>query len=298
MIIILEGPDGAGKTTLADQLCTRYDLRYHHEGPPPSGIDALEYYGHILEGERELIAGGAKGIVFDRLALGERVYGPIYREHDRLGENGWRVFQRLINAANAVQVMCLPPYQTCYESWSSGRNEMIARSKVDVFHRTYNRFDDLASPSQIRYDWTTDELTWLCGEIEAEDKSRHALPPGMNGAPNGRYLFVGEKGANPESLTTDLAFFGVTNSSWWLTECLDQAGFREDEIAFVNARRHDDIEATWAVFPKVIALGLVAEQECRRRYLDHSRVPHPQYWKRFQGHDRQGYVNMLRGLRT
>jgi MoxR-like ATPase len=67
MIVILEGPDGAGKTTLAEQLAKKYGLVYKHEGPPPPKVNVLEYYGQLLDEAR------GKNVVFDRLALGERV---------------------------------------------------------------------------------------------------------------------------------------------------------------------------------------------------------------------------------
>ena len=45
MIVIVEGPDGAGKTTLIDQLKQgSRDVIYHHFGAPANDEEAFNYY--------------------------------------------------------------------------------------------------------------------------------------------------------------------------------------------------------------------------------------------------------------
>ena len=39
-VVVLEGPDGGGKTALANEL-VRHGYTYHHEGPPPKNVDPL-----------------------------------------------------------------------------------------------------------------------------------------------------------------------------------------------------------------------------------------------------------------
>ncbi len=69
-LIILEGADLVGKTTLASLFVSRgYYL--HHEGPPPSGVTACEHYSQVVE---KLVA-AHEDVVIDRFHLGEIVYG-------------------------------------------------------------------------------------------------------------------------------------------------------------------------------------------------------------------------------
>jgi hypothetical protein len=164
MIIILEGPDGSGKSTLAGQLQARYGLDYHHEGPPPADKPALDHYVHVLKSFQ------GRRLVIDRFALGERVYGPLHRGVDRLGELGWQQFSQVAFDMRVFQVMCLPRFQTCLEAWQSGRTEMITDKQV--FLQTYLEFARLStnpdgSPAMFIYNWQ-DPFHWadLCQSLD------------------------------------------------------------------------------------------------------------------------------------
>jgi hypothetical protein len=289
VIIILEGPDGSGKTTLARQLCKEHHLLYRHEGPPPAGIDPLYHYGRILDAARDT------GGVFDRFALGERVYGPILRGRDGLGPSGWRVFRRLLWASGAHTILCLPDYATCYANWSDGsRRELIPEE--DRFRATYDAWHEVLSMQNssvdLVYDYTRDRFPCLT--------DKPSWPRPIIGSPAARYLLVGDRGSDP-TCPTDLAFFGTSDSAAYLTLCLERAFFHEWDLAWVNAfkavsgtpNQLPDHEQ----FARVIALGAKAAGECERQGLDYLAVPHPQYWRRFHHHDVQDYADQLAATR-
>lgn len=286
MIIVLEGPDGSGKTTLARQLAERYHLHYHHEGVPPVDVPPLLWYGAVIEQRR-------RGCwVFDRLALGERVYGPIVRGRDRFGDDGWRVMQRLLRAVGAVQVLCLPAYDVCYAAWASGREELL--TDEDAFRRSYDSYSAYAYTQDLVYDYTCDTVARF---DEVYTRPRPQLLPGIVGSPTASFLLVGDVGSDPTALV-DLPFFATSGSSGYLTTALDEAGFTEDEVAFVNAHRHDGQQVLLPQLPVVIALGQRAAAACRTQALEFVQVPHPQFWKRFHHHDLAGYAKLLRRCRA
>jgi hypothetical protein len=296
VIIILEGPDGAGKTILAHELCTRLHLGYHHEGPPPLHVEPLYHYGALLDAARY------QRVVFDRLALGERVYGPLLRGHDRLGAEGWRVMRRLIVAVGAAEVLCLPPFHVVHDNWRAkhrqGHHELI--HAPTLLYETWARFSQLSESHHYCYDYTQPEaLTQLLNVLNHNRYQDAPLPRGMLGWPSAHYLLVGDKGSNARQLT-DLPFFSVTSSAAYLTECLDRAGYAEEELAWVNARWADGTpnHETWPL-PKrhVIALGRRAERECYARKLNYRTVPHPQFWRRFHRHTPNEYATRLREAR-
>jgi len=82
LIVVLEGPDFAGKSTLAAQLVKLYDgpATVVSNGPPPAEGSVLAFY------EAQIADAGARpGLtVFDRLHVGELIYGPIYRGESRI----------------------------------------------------------------------------------------------------------------------------------------------------------------------------------------------------------------------
>lgn len=114
-IVIIEGPDCAGKTTLAEAICAATGAAYRHEGPPPATtLDLAAYYG-----QRIMLAEHAGGnVVFDRLALGELVYGPVARGASRITHEDFAMFERLRKVAGARHVVCLPSFETCRKAWA------------------------------------------------------------------------------------------------------------------------------------------------------------------------------------
>lgn len=75
-MIILEGPDGAGKSTLAQQLSADLNVPLHHSGGPPR--DRQEIIARQARMNKDLLAGVVK--VYDRApCISDPIYGPIIR---------------------------------------------------------------------------------------------------------------------------------------------------------------------------------------------------------------------------
>lgn len=75
-LIVLDGCDGAGKTTLAAALADLHGHAIVHATPTPPGTDLLAKYHALLAQPGP--------IVLDRSFISELVYGPIDRGHSRL----------------------------------------------------------------------------------------------------------------------------------------------------------------------------------------------------------------------
>ena len=83
-------------------------------------------------------------------------------------------------------------------------------------------------------------------------------------------------------------FCGNKSSSKWLNEQLCQAGVPEEELRWLNAVKADGNRTQYCelyqLLPAkiVIALGVNASAWLSAAGVDHVRLPHPQYWKRFR----------------
>ena len=72
-VIVLEGCDGTGKSTIAAALGSHHGYAVLHSARTPDGADLTERYNAILADPRR--------IVLDRSFISELVYGPL--DHDR-----------------------------------------------------------------------------------------------------------------------------------------------------------------------------------------------------------------------
>lgn len=167
-IVVIEGPDGAGKTTLAGLIARELRYEVRHEGPPPPDRPPLQHYLERLY-DAALSLAVCRGIVLDRFALGERVYGPILRGDDRLGAEGWRVVRRELDGARAYRILCLPPLRTCLDVWHSrviAGLEYIRNEKLIV--ETYKAWEGfIDEPGQVVFDWTRHEADTLLHKIRS-----------------------------------------------------------------------------------------------------------------------------------
>lgn len=289
--MILEGPDGSGKTTLAQQLVSRYGFTRVHNGlyPEATGEDLLRRYtGQLVTALRE-----DEDVVFDRSFLSEHVYGKVMRGTDRLGDLGRRLLTRLCQGQGVVEVICLPVWHTVKTNWFEKRKE-----EYDPVKRTGDYVDKLAKAReiwaiyakllmdhhQVHYDYENGKLLPAMIYKGRPEK----IVPGLVGNPMGSCLIVGEQ-VNTKKAWVDLPFYSLTGVSAYLDEALRQAGIPERELAFVNAYSREGTPLSreyLRLLPnlrRVIFLGKrAAGQTELNKTLIGRTVHHPNYWMRFR----------------
>lgn len=150
-IVIIEGPDGSGKTTLADYLAEGSGAVVRHSGVPSENplLDCMEV---------ALIGDGMWTLIVDRLHLGEQVYGPIMRRGDKLGLRGRLVFEKwLMQFFNVRLIICLPPLAECLRNWKRNHeNEYVKDTSqfIDVWHS----FNQVATTLHVtKYNYLSDD---------------------------------------------------------------------------------------------------------------------------------------------
>ena len=305
-VICLEGPDCAGKTTLARHLQEKYGYQYHHEGVPEGPDEPLVHYGRVL---LEAVNNPDGPVVMDRAFVGEAVYGPLMRNTNHMTKFGLVTMNRVLAAYGVKLVFCLPGYETSVKHWRARKTEYV--KDEGIFKQVYDRFEKLAGdhntfPLSVTYNFNQID-TELAGQLLTRTDvgsypMGHWLPKGMIGSPSATFLFVGEV-ANQDDL--DLPFFSTSGCSPWFYQVLVDAGYTEQEMAFANAltllrEPNYNIQACAKKerFVRIVALGKVASHTLRRTEVrDFVEVAHPQYWKRFHEPARTDYVAELAKIR-
>lgn len=286
--VIIEGADCVGKSTLAQQLCGKLRLEYHHEGVPPGNGSLLEYYATSLLRD--------KPTCFDRHFVGELCYGPVMRGESRLSSEEVKLMLRLILATGTVIVICDPPLEVALGRFqSSNRAEYI--DSEEKYCQIWRRFHEFYSLNCYHDEGDYPDP----GKLIEVSRSLTACPRDVVGSPTAKFLFVGER-CNAEPDEFHLPFFSTSGSSGYLNERIAEAGFTEGDIAFTNALdihgKEVNVRDKRQPNQTLIALGGVAHKILEAQGIKHVRLNHPQFEKRFLSNKSEEYVQKLREIRT
>ena len=109
--IVVEGPDGSGKTTLANTLCEYLGLEYKHltyiEKPE-------DMYEQFREAEDLMFKGG---ILLDRYIMSNKVYAKATGDKEVYESNRfWYNMSVLIQSGRVYHITCLPAPKDFYIS--------------------------------------------------------------------------------------------------------------------------------------------------------------------------------------
>lgn len=137
-LIVVEGPDGAGKSTLAHAICEQFGVPYyHHNGPKQIGDEgALAYYTGVICDLRNT------GGVMDRLGLTEYVYGKVMRGSSRIAVSQLHQLHELLAAFGGKQIVCMPTLAVCKETWAArvqeGKEMFTDADRFETLHGIYS----------------------------------------------------------------------------------------------------------------------------------------------------------------
>ena len=101
MIFIIEGPDGSGKTTLAEMLSKQTGFPVVHRTQPKSEEEKArmmqEYVATIKTG---------KNAIFDRCWYSEMAYGPVFRGESCISVDEMHELEGLLHSLGGFVVYC------------------------------------------------------------------------------------------------------------------------------------------------------------------------------------------------
>lgn len=173
MLILLEGPDGGGKTATARSSAFA-DCVYKHNGPP-IGTTQIERVEWQLAGLKPVP--GAKHTVVDRSWPSEQIYHKFADRPDVFSAPIHQLFDEFMSWHAGVIVICLPPYEVARRTWreraDQGKElltkEMQFREMYD-FYKNYGEWWPTYTPV-VYYDFTTttpEQLRENINELVAE----------------------------------------------------------------------------------------------------------------------------------
>lgn len=150
-MIILEGCDNTGKSTLAAQLSKALSIPVRHSirpAPRATALQCLEHSARQLRPQR---------IILDRIyAISENVYGPTIRGSSQMGDKAAEAILDLYQRPYLI-IYCRPPLETILKN--GGRDQMPG--VLDHHAKLVERYDEVIQDvvrfshcRVMQYDWT------------------------------------------------------------------------------------------------------------------------------------------------
>lgn len=316
-IIVIDGPDACGKTTLADTIkeyCAERNAPCLYQHAHYRFKDRMFQYHEAIV--RKAINFSQRGLaVIDRLHWSEFVYGNVYRG----GSNWplqWRYFDRLLQKNATINIICTGMSPAEVAGWHkkarATREEMYDARMEEVTAHFINIYNArCARPDYVHYYWPSwtgnygaptphEFVEHTMNQLETirSEQLPEALKPScynlLGYVPTADVLFVGEK-LNNKGRHQIWPFWEYKHSSLYLTQVLDELNFDETRAVWTNAIEepnqmylNDLIEYNKNL--KVIALGNTAKEVLRTMGIPCKTIYHPSYAKRFNVSD---YVDMV-----
>lgn len=148
MLVIIEGVDGVGKTTVAEALQGLTDGELLHASQPKG--DWQDEYILPLDGYHPTM--GGRHIICDRWHLGEMVYGPLYRGEVMYDSNQFILIETILLAYGAVQVYMTEDKRTVMERWDDRGESFLKVEHYDTACDMYERAVRMSHLPTLRMD--------------------------------------------------------------------------------------------------------------------------------------------------
>lgn len=157
-LIILEGSDGTGKTTLANFLVEKYGATYLHL---TYRFKTRMFQYHLSQLRKAIELSKTKLVVIDRLWMSEELYAQAYRSGTVWGHGG-RILDRIIQRHGGMYIVCQPTspdeHVDTFEKLKSEREEMYTDTK-DVTKLYWDLFFGINTYNKTRKDCYSSQLT-------------------------------------------------------------------------------------------------------------------------------------------
>lgn len=316
-VIVLEGGDCSGKTTLAHHLVEQHGARYLH-----GRIFNDVWRSHVAMVRRALRLADEELVVIDRLFISELIYGRVYRGGPAY-DLGARCLDRVLQRVGAVTILCVPRDQEAQLKLHAERAKRgeeayqniaqvtalyadLARGNLarhgDGYLGQLIRYGDYALRQDVlTYDWATEGVKKITGralqkmrELRADQLPAALRSDQQNFTGNlttATTLLVGDSVAPAAQKMSvrgprwPFCWHDGLSAATWLNRALHQFGHDETKTVITNAR-DADLHLTDALAMnrslRVIALGKAAARALTSLgYPPDVALNHPQWERRF-----------------
>lgn len=140
-MVIVEGPDGAGKTKLCKAISKHFDLEI--VAPQKNGqMPIVPVRNRVYRALGKAVQGHKPAKIYDRLYLSELVYGHVIRGETAFSEPEKAFIDKVILSLGCPVVFCIPDYDTCVENLEKVDQMKGVKENFEAIYEMYSRFAD------------------------------------------------------------------------------------------------------------------------------------------------------------
>lgn len=305
MFVVIEGLDRTGKTTLAKQLqeSVRF-LDYVHFNKPER--HPLEEYVKPLD------VGALPHAVFDRYHWGEAVWPHVFHRPTDYDEEMLYYTELALESRGAVMVLTRREPEEIIRACREDGEDLQGAQQVRIADGLFGIAATHSILPVMEYHWRDDHWP-IIGEAQARHWIASMLiedTPRWVGFMQPNVLLVGDEvGPGSQGWTLPFVPYPNTSGHFLMRELIIEsprdrfAGGFEGCVkpAIVNSKTPDGylehVENLWIDLgaPPIVALGGNASKRLRTIGLKHEKLPHPQWWRRFNRKAGEGaYVRAIK----
>ena len=308
MLIILEGPDGVGKSTLAQRLHSALRLRCPEDRVeiikkgPPKGHPLDEYVRPLLAYRPDR----GRHIICDRWHWGERIYPQVLGRKTQMDEEVWRYVEMFLESRGALVVAVGREVEDHRKSFIERGDDLIDVNQLTELGRLYTLTQTRSLLPSVAYRAVSHDDNEHHNDIIVQAWRRERRNPLAEfttyvGPRQPKILLFGDV-RNGEFAEGDGAAFGPypATSGHYLLRALATTQWRPQNLGLANACDVDDPVTLWKALdcPQVVTLGANAHFRAKLCGIPHGAVPHPQYVRRFHHKDYEWYGELIKEART
>lgn len=149
MVIVIDGPDGSGKTTLAKKLADITGYTYAHFSYPTSDWERKQ----MVDKYKEMIKRSC--VIFDRSWYSEMVYGPIMRGESCVSRVDMQDLELLLAKYGGIIIYCTDHPEVLWQRATSRGEDYI--KDYETFLKVCAGFDDVLGVQHLvpvfKYDY-------------------------------------------------------------------------------------------------------------------------------------------------